>query len=274
MKKHLMLLGLAAASSTFAATINLDTGVADWMVSGPGVSGTVAAVVADTGGPQDLASNGTWAPAPTGSSWISWGTYEGTSCLVGQTPGNGCASTLFATTPYNGDFLDIWFYSLTISAAQLGGYSYGNLNFVWGGDNRAFIIRTEGNLLWGNPSPGDGYSALACSSNTPGSDGFNAPTAGNTQASYNNCVTTISFGPGDLNPVGSGYGAGSLTLTVQVDNDEIPGCLSCGDPTGFVLAGTVTGTPPPPGIPEPATFGLVGVAILGLLVFRRKLAQA
>jgi hypothetical protein len=91
-------LGLALTGTTFASTItDISTGTADWQVS-MGAVGPMAAV--------SVSPNGSWAPAPTGSSWVSWGAEESTSCVVGQTPGNGCAHTL--TNPAG----DVWTYDI------------------------------------------------------------------------------------------------------------------------------------------------------------------
>ena len=108
--KTLLAIGLATAAISFANVVDISTGVASWQVSGPGVSGTVAATTLTT-----AQTNGSWAPAPAGSNWISWGSVQGTSCVVGQTPGNGCANALFNSSG------DIWTYSLTINSAQLAG---------------------------------------------------------------------------------------------------------------------------------------------------------
>jgi hypothetical protein len=99
--RRIVAIGLAAAGITFGGIINLSTGTnnANWQISGPGVSGTVAATSLTV-----AQQNGTWAPAPisispiSGANWLSWSNVQGTSCVVGQTPGNGCASTLFNTS--------------------------------------------------------------------------------------------------------------------------------------------------------------------------------
>jgi hypothetical protein len=106
--KNILALALVTGALSFGAAITISTGTASWDVSGPGVSGLVAATTLTTG-----ENNGTWAPAPTGSSWLSWGAVEGTSCVVGQTPGNGCADTNFNATSG-----DTWAYILTVSAAE------------------------------------------------------------------------------------------------------------------------------------------------------------
>ena len=244
-------LGVATVATSFGATINISTGTgnAAWQVFIPG-SGNVAAVSL-TAAQSNPAS---WAPAPAGSSWVSYGATQGTSCPTAATgPANGCASPL--TNP-NGD---TWTYTLTISAANLGATT-GSLNFIFGSDNRVnlFVGNNATAQIWngGSNTNGTGYNPLGCS-------GTPSPTsAGNTQATYNNCVGTVSFGAANLN------GDGSLTLTAYNFNDPIPGCPACGDPTGFVLEGTaLTGAA---ATPEPATFGLVALAGLAGLALRRK----
>jgi hypothetical protein len=71
-------LAMAAAVTASGASINIDTGTASWQVFIPAI-GNVAAV--------SVSPNGTWAPAPTGSSWVSFDSVASTSCVVGQTPG-------------------------------------------------------------------------------------------------------------------------------------------------------------------------------------------
>jgi hypothetical protein len=238
--KNMLALGLMTGALSFGAAITISTGTANWDVSGPGVSGLVAATTLTTG-----ENNGAWAPAPTGSSWLSWGAVEGTSCVVGQTPGNGCADTNFNATSG-----DTWTYILTVSAAVLGATS-GTANFVFGADNSV-------SLFLGNEAPQTaGFNPLGCS-NTGG-----ATSAGDTQGSYSACTTTISFNAADLN------GDGSLTLEGIVSNAPIGGCPACGNPTGFVLEGDIlTGSTSV--VPEPGTFGLMGVAGLALLGIRRR----
>jgi len=242
-------LGMAAVATSFGATIDISTGSAAWQVYLPS-AGSVVAVTS-------VSPNGTWAPAPSGSSWVSYGANESISCGVGQTPGNGCAHTLINPSG------DTWAYQLTISAATLGDVA-GTLNFIFGSDNRVnlFIGNTPSALVWngGSNTNGTGFNPLGCSGTPPTS-------AGNTQAEYNNCTGTVSFGAGQLN------GDGSLTLIAYNYNDPIVGvggvpCPACGDPTGFVLEGTaLTGAA---ATPEPATFGLVALAGLAGLALRRK----
>ena len=238
-------LGLATVATTFGGLININTGVANWQYYSTATSSFVNAVVV-------VPTNGTWAPAPTSSSWVSFGAIEGTSCAVGQTPGNGCAHTL--VNPLG----DVLTYQLVISAASLGATS-GTVNFVFGSDNRVTMFVGTGppSYIWngGSSSNGTGFNPLGCSANPPTS-------AGSSQATYNNCTTTVSFNASTLNA------DGSLTLTAYNYNDPIPGCPACGDPTGWILAGTVsTGAA---ATPEPATFGLVALAGLAGLALRRK----
>ena len=158
-------LGLAIAATTFGATIDISTGTgnAAWQVFDLSQGQFVAATSLTT-----AQNNGTWAPAPTGTSWVSWGTQQGTSCVVGQTPGNGCASTNFNTT--NGD---TWTYMLNISAAALGATS-GTLNFVFGSDNTVNLfvgngpptgtsVSSVGNYWNQTGPPAGGFGNLGCS---------------------------------------------------------------------------------------------------------------
>lgn len=227
---------MAAGVTAFGATINIDTGVASWEVFGPG-TGNIAAV--------SVSPNGSWAPAPTGSSWVSFSSVASTSCVVGQTPGNGCANTL--TNPGG----DVWTYSLTVSAATLGATS-GQLSFVFGADDQVnLFVGDEPGQFWSGANP------LGCSGTPdPSSAGGTNPYT---------CNTSITFNASDLN------GDGSLTLTAYVSNDPISGCPACGDPTGFVLDGTLTSGAVGGPVPEPLTFGLVGFAgVAGWAIRRRQ----
>lgn len=257
-------LGVAVAATTFGATIDISTGTgnAAWQVTGPGYTG--AAISLTTAQQQT-----SWAPAPTGTNWVSWGSTQGTSCAPGPTgPGAGCASTNFNTTVG-----DTWIYSLTISAAQLGTTS-GTINFVFGSDDYVNLFVGNGpptgtsatslGNYWNQTSatPPGGFGNLGCSSNSG-----SATSAGNTQTTYNTCLTpnannTISFSAANyLNA------DGSLTLTAYVTNAAIAGCAACGNPTGFVLDGDINTTP---GVPEPTTLSMFAIAGLSGLAYRRK----
>jgi hypothetical protein len=241
-------LGLAVSASTFAAAIDIDTGFAPWMVTGPGYTGPAIVV---------SAPNGTWAPAPAGASWVSWGANESVSCAVGQLPGNGCASTNFNP---NGD---TWVYTLNIAAGLLGATS-GDLNFVFGGDDsvEAFVGGGPGatsftTQIWNQGGSLGAFAQLGCSNAAQG-----ATNAGSSQTSYNACTTTIPFDATFLNT------DGSLTITAFDFNAPISGCPTCGNPTGFVLGGdALTGLSDSP---EPATFGVVALAGLAGFMLRRK----
>jgi hypothetical protein len=233
-------LAMAAGVTAFGASINIDTGVASWEVFGPG-TGELAAV--------SVSPNGSWAPAPTGSSWVSFSSVASTSCVVGQTPGNGCANTLI--NPGG----DVWEYSLTLSAATLGATS-GHVSFVFGADDQVnMFVGNEPVQIWSGANP------LGCSGTTsPSSAGGTNPYT---------CNTSITFNASDLN------GDGSLTLTAFVLNDPIPDCPACGDPTGFVLDGTLTSGAVGGPVPEPLTFGLVGFAgVAGWAIRRRRRTSA
>lgn len=255
--KTILLLGIAtlasvAAQKTFAASINITTGTAAWqqMLNGSG-SGFNSVV--------SVSPNPSWAPAPTGSSWVSFGTIQSISCTISQTPGTNCASPTVNTGG------DVWTYQLNITAAQLGGATSGSLNFLLGSDNRVSFTIGNGSvaLVWngGSNTNGTGFTALGCSA--PGG----LTNAGSTNP-YS-CTTSITFGPSQLN------GDGSLTLRALNYNDPIPSvnnpnvaCTACGNPTGFLLAGTLT----TPSIPEPATFSLVSLAgLLGAAGARARL---
>jgi hypothetical protein len=247
-------MGGALAVTAFGATINISTGTnnASWQVFNGAFVAATSLTVAQ--------QNGTWAPAPisispiSGANWISYGSVEGTSCVVGQTPGNGCAHALINPSG------DLWTYQLNISASALGATS-GTANFIFGADNRVnvFLGNNSTAQAWntGTPTNGNAFNPLGCSG-TP-----NPTSAGSTQASYNNCVGTVAFGPANLN------GDGSLSIVAFVTNDPIVGCPACGDPTGFVLEGTLSTIPAV--VPEPATIGLIGLAGLAGFAFRRKL---
>jgi hypothetical protein len=250
--------GLAVAASAFGELIDISTGAgnAAWEVFDPS-QGLVPAT------PLTAAEqNGTWAPPPIGSSWVSFGSDQGTSCVIGQTPGNGCANTL--TNPGG----DPWQYTLNISAAQLGATS-GALNFVFGGDDSVnlFVGGGPGALnatgqFW-NQGPGlGGFADLGCSADA-------GPTnAGSTQASYATCTTGVAFNASFLNA------DGSLTITAFVDNAPIAGCPACGDPTGFVLSGDIT-TTSAAAAPEPGNFFLITfAALVGYAAHRRRKQQA
>ena len=237
-------LAMVSVGTTFGATINLSTGVASWQVFAQGNGGFISAIA--------VGPNGAWAPAPTGSSWVSYGALQSTSCTGVQVPGNGCAN---ANINPAGDTLT---YTLTVSAASLGATS-GILNYIFGSDSRVnlFVGNNTPYQNWGGTAPtGNGFNPLGCS-------GTPVTNAGNTQATYNNCLGTVTFNAANLN------GDGSLTLTAYSYNDPIAcAAAACGNPTGFILEGfAVTGSV----TPEPATFGLVGMAsLVGLAVRRMK----
>jgi len=232
-------LGIAVSTATFGAVIDISTGTgnANWQVFNPGAATSLSVAQ----------QNGTWAPAPTGTSWVSWGSVQGTSCTVGQTPGNGCANTLFNPAG------DTWVYTLNVSAAALGATS-GTLNILFGGDDSVTLqIGTGANQL----SEQWAFSHLGCVTPTGPTD------AGNTQVSYATCTSTVSFDATMLN------GDGSLTLKGIDFNAPITGCPGCGDPTGFILDGDIV-TGGVSSTPEPATFGLVALAGLAGFAIRRK----
>ena len=231
--KIFLSLALGAASVTaFGAIFNINTGVANWQYNLPN-STTGSAVMAS--------ANGTWAPAPTGSAWVSFGPNEGISCIVGQTPGNGCASSNFSI---NGDVIT---YTLTFSAATLGATS-GTFSAIFGADNRVQLNVGVNSLAQVNN--GTAYNPLSCAT------AAGATSAGNTNP-YS--CPTVAFNASVLNP------DGSLTITALDFNDFVRG----GNPSGFVLAGTIrTGAQV---VPEPATIGMVGlVGIVGLAAARFK----
>ena len=234
-------IAMVTVGTAFGATINLNTGVAAWQVYSPLTGSVISAVV--------VSPNGAWAPAPTGSSWVSISSVQSTSCIGNQTPGNGCANANFNAGG------DVFSYTLTISAASLGATS-GSLNFVFGSDSRVnvFIGNANSAQNWGGQvAPGTGSSTLGCS-------GTPVTSAGSAQATYNNCLSTIAFNAAALN------NDGSLTLFAYSFND--PTTTGAGNPSGFLFEGTAV--TPLVGTPEPATFGLVGVASLVGLAVRRK----
>lgn len=250
-------LGLAAAAGAFGAVIDIGTGIgnAPWQVFDPSL-GFVPATSLST-----AQQNGAWAPPPTGSDWVSLGSNQGTSCSVGQTPGNGCASTLLNPAG------DTWQYVLNISAAQLGATS-GTVNFVFGADDSVSLFVGGGpgatsdiGQIW-NQGPGLGaYTDLGCSA-----DG--SPTnAGHTQGSYAACTSTLAFDATMLSV------DGSLAINAYVFNAPISGCPACGDPTGFVLSGAIT-TGAGAAAPEPATFVLLAISgLAGMVAYRRRKPQ-
>jgi hypothetical protein len=252
-----LVFGLAATASAFGGVIDISTGTgnAPWQVLVP-VLGFVPATSLAT-----AQQNGTWAPPPTGSNWVSFGSDQGTSCVIGQTAGNGCASALL--NPGG----DTWEYALNISAAQLGATS-GTLNFLFGADDSVNLFvgggpgaTSEIGQLW-NQGPGLGaFADLGCSAVAGPTNG------GNTQASYATCTTALTFDPSFLNT------DGSLTIDAFVFNAPIIGCPACGDASGFVLSGEITTGAS--AAPEPRTFLLVALA--GLAGYtanqRRKIAS-
>jgi hypothetical protein len=215
MKKIAMIVGVGSClffGYAQAATINISTGIAGWGVARDQPSPTYVAATALS----QVQANSLWAGAPAGSAWVSSSVTQGTSCVVGQTPGNGCATAL---VNINGD---LWDYRLTISAAELGSTS-GFVYFVFGADNRVDVYVGLGTTpqTWNSSSP------LGCAASP-------APTsAGSSQAIYNTCASEVLFNASNLNA------DGSLTILAQVHNDPIPSCSTCGDPTGFVLRGDV-----------------------------------
>lgn len=243
MTRYTLALSLAAMSASFGATISLNTGVAAWQVFVPGTGLTSAVVVTP---------NGAWAQAPTGSSWVSYGAIQSTICSGALVAGVNCASVL--TNPAG----DLWTYQLTISAASLGATS-GNFSFVFGADNAVKVYVGSSNLgqFWGNlATPGNGATNLGCVSAAGGNTTTNV---GNTNP-YT-CNNTVAFNASTLNK------DGSLTLYAYVSNDPALTGGNAGNPSGLVLSGTLnTGTQ---ATPEPATFGLVGMAGLVGLIARR-----
>jgi len=228
-------LGLAVAASTFGATITISTGTgnAAWQVQGPGTGFATVAAVSVTPSAQTGVSAPPWVAAPTGTSWVSFDSFEATNCNSAATgPANGCSSANFTSQ-------DVYTYTLTISAAALGATS-GTVNFAFASDNRVNLF-IGGSSIFNNGGfgpNGTGYLALA-------------------NGTYN-------FTAADLN------GTGGLTLTAYDYNDPVVGCPSCGNPSGFLVSGSIT-TGGVSTTPEPATFGLVSLAgLVGGIVLRRK----
>jgi hypothetical protein len=228
-------LGLAVAASTFAATIDISTGAGNAAWQVNGV-GTGGSTIAAVDVTGHISVSNNWVAAPAGTSWVSFGLYEATACTSSATgPANMCASA--NTTPS-----DVYTYTLTISAAALGATS-GQADFSFASDNRVnlFVGNTGSLQNNGGFGPnGTGYTSLA------------------------NAV--VNFSAADLNE------DGSLTITAYDYNDAIPACPTCGNQSGFILDGTIaTGASI---TPEPATFGLVGLAgLIGGMVLRRKQAK-
>jgi hypothetical protein len=91
-----------------------------------------------------------------------------------------------------------------------------------------------------------------------------APTSGEKSAGM--WTSGVSVGP-----VTSGFITGLNTLTFVVDNSASDGTTSCCGPTGLIVSADVTATPS--GVPEPATLGLVGFALVGLGLARRRFSR-
>jgi len=206
--------GLALAATTFAATISTGTpGGAAWTVYNP-ATGTFVH--------HQMLPRRTGLGQGTGSLSVgSYGAIEGTSCVVGQTPGNGCAHT------FDQPQRDIWTYQLVISAATCR--DLGNVEpSSSGSDNRVsmFVATTRRILIWRLWANGNGFNPL--------------------------CNGTATYAPANLN------GDGSLTITAYDYNDPmVPACPGCGNPSGFIVSAP---SPLAPRTRGTATFGLVALA--------------
>lgn len=152
----------------------------------------------------------------------------------------------------------MWLFELSISAADLGATS-GSLSFVFGADDRVQLFVGNGGTEqdWGSLSPlQEGSNPLGCSAN-------GGPTSAGSSNPYS-CLTSVTFDAANLN------GDGSLTLFAYDDNDPIGGCPACGDPSGFVLAGTLSPGGSLTSVPEPLTLSLFGAGLAGAVAMRRR----
>src|SRR5579863_5166886 len=103
-------LGVAVAASTFVAAIDLDTGFANWQYYSSAAGGFVPVVsvsptVDSSGGNSPAPVAPGWAPAPSGSSLVSFSSLEATGCGGASTPGASCAAPTVSQTGS-----DMWYY--------------------------------------------------------------------------------------------------------------------------------------------------------------------
>ena len=224
------------ASSLFATTVNLNTGVAAWQGSGPNVTGSVAAQNLGAGGALGVnpTGNTAWLTPPAGSGWIS------TLATDGQIP-QPSGPTL---TGLPGTYT----FTFTFATAGLGG----SLSYISAGDNQVtVVVSLNGTPINTFNHPGNTLnagSAPGCAFLPAGSTICGPPPAQG------------EVGPGTI--TWAAGGAGTITITATVVNTQPPSP----SPVGFLLGGTATFTDP--GVPEPSTYAMLGLGSVALIAAR------
>ena len=232
MKKLISLaLGVAVAAISFGAPITLNTGSAAWQVATTGVGlGPVTPLNAAQANP------GNWVAAPGGASWIS-ATYlavnPSSNALLQGTP-CGVAGTAGTNCAYN--------------------------LFTAGGDTYHYNLVIPNSVLLANTASGGGAATFQFTGDDYASvfvgNQLGVTYAGGPGALSS--VKTINYTVADLNV------NGDLVIDAYAYNNPAAGN---GNPTGFLLAGNISG------VPEPATFGLIALAGLAGIAARRKMVR-
>jgi hypothetical protein len=221
------------AMTMSAATLNLNTGTANWQVTQ--TAGTQNGPALNTaGGAQVLTGTLPFAANLPGFESFAWANPFGGAVWVGQlaTDGqfsNGGSITCGSPCGAQGG---TYIYTLSFSA-PLGGTMVLN-GFTADNGVRELTVMSGATTLY------------SCVAGGPGTQ----------CAATQNQVTAST---GTLN-----YGSGTVTITARVENLDGPGR----NPSGFILSGTATTVDANNVIPEPSTYAMLGLGGAALLFAR------
>jgi hypothetical protein len=232
------------ATTMSAATINLNTGTAQWQVtqtsgatanSAAGI-GTVGS--AATGNAVVLTGQLPFASNLPGFEAFAWANPFGGAAWIGQLITDG----QFSNPP-------------TITCGNPCGAVAGNYTYTL-----SFSAALGGSMILSGFTGDNGVRALTVSQ-TGGADLYSCTVGGpgTLCAGTQNAVTAST---GTLNWTAA---AGRMiTITAIVENLDGPGR----NPSGFILAGSATTVDPANGVPEPSTYAMLGLGGAAMLFAR------